>query len=57
MIVELKWDSSAEGAVSQIKDRKYVEALGEYQGNLLLIGINYDVDTKKHQCRIEQIQK
>jgi len=54
ILVELKWDSSAEGAIAQIKGRKYAEGLGEYQGNMLLVGINYDKKTKEHQCRIEK---
>ena len=40
MIVELKYNRSAEGAIAQIKEKKYVESLKEYQGNLLLVGIN-----------------
>ena len=55
MIVELKWDKSAEGAIAQIKEKKYAGALKEYQGNLLLVGINYDRDTKKHSCIIEKM--
>lgn len=55
MVVELKWDKSAEGAIEQIKERKYVQALEEYKGNILLIGINYDKESKKHQCIIEEI--
>ena len=42
--VALKWDKSAEGAIGQIKDKGYVDALKEYKGNLLLVGINYDID-------------
>lgn len=53
-IVELKWDKSVAGAIAQIKDKKYVEALEEYKGNLLLVGINYDKKTKDHECRIEK---
>lgn len=54
MIVELKYDKSAQGAIEQIKDKKYVESLKNYHGNLLLVGINYDVKTKKHSCVIEK---
>lgn len=54
MIVELKYNVSAEGAIAQIKEKKYVESLKEYQGNLLLVGINYDRDSKKHTCVIEK---
>ena len=54
MIIELKWDKSAKGAISQIKEKRYVEALKDYQGKLLLVGINYDKATKKHTCMIEE---
>ena len=38
----------------QIKEKKYVEILREYHGNLLLVGINYDKESKKHTCVIEK---
>ncbi len=38
-------------------DMKYAEALKEYTGNLLLVGINYDRSTKKHFCVIEEWKK
>ena len=57
IIVELKWDKSARGALEQVKDREYVETLKEYKGNLLLVGINYDKKTKTHTCVIEKFEK
>ena len=39
VIVELKWDKAAEGAIAQIKEKQYVNALKEYRGNLLLKGL------------------
>lgn len=57
MIVELKYNRSAEGAVSQIKEKQYPEALEGYSGAVLLVGINYDKKSKKHQCKIEKILK
>ncbi len=57
IIVELKYDKSAEGAIAQIKEKRYVESLKEYQGNMLLVGINYDKMTKKHTCVIERYVK
>ena len=57
VIMELKLDKSAKGAISQIKEKQYVDALKEYQGNLLLVGINYEKDTKTHTCVIEQAYK
>ena len=56
MIIELKYDKSAKGAIQQIKDKKYVSALKEYHGNLLLVGINYDRKTKKHCSEIEKFE-
>ena len=55
VIIELKWDKSASGAIAQIKEKKYIDALSEYQGNLLLAGINYDKKIKKHTCLIEKV--
>ena len=55
LILELKWDKTAEGAIRQIKNKGYVSALKEYKGNILLVGINYEKKSKKHQCRIEKI--
>ena len=57
LVVELKWDKTAEGALAQIKDKEYCRSLEEYQGNLLLVGINYDVKTKEHSCVIEEFVK
>lgn len=56
LLVELKWNQSAETAIAQIKERKYPSALESYTGKILLVGINYDVKTKEHQCRIEEYQ-
>ena len=57
VFLELKWDKNAKGAISQIKEKDYVDALKDYHGNLLLAGINYDKKTKKHSCTIEKMEK
>ena len=57
LIVELKWDQTAKGAIDQIKKKQYFECLEEYQGNLLLVGINYEKKTREHECVIEEFQK
>ena len=57
VIIELKWDKAASGAIAQIKDKNYVEALKEYKGNLLIAGINYDKKSKQHTCVIEKVSK
>ena len=56
-IIELKWDKSASGALDQIRDKQYGNALKDYHGNLLLVGINYNRVTKKHECVIEAMKK
>ena len=57
IVIELKWDKSAVGAIEQIREKQYGNALKDYQGNLLLAGINYNKKTKKHECVIETMQK
>lgn len=57
MVVELKWDQSAETAIKQIKDKNYVQALERYTGEILLVGVNYDKERKAHQCVIEKFYK
>lgn len=57
MVVELKYNKSAEEAITQIKEKQYSKVLEGYKGKILLVGINYDVNTKKHQCRIVQLEK
>lgn len=56
-VSELKWDKSADGAIAQIKRKEYCKSLEEFQGNILLVGINYDKSTKKHDCVIEEFVK
>lgn len=57
LIVELKWNKSAEGAISQIKKKRYVQAIENYGGDILLVGINYDKKSRKHECVIEKYVK
>jgi len=58
IVVELKFDKSAEGAIEQIKERNYKNAvsnLSEYRGEIICVGINYDKSTKQHTCAIETV--
>ena len=57
MIVELKYDNSAESAIEQIKEKQYMDCLKDYSGEVLLVGINYDKESKKHSCKIERAKK
>ena len=57
MIVELKWDKDAEGAIKQIKDRNYPKILTNYGSRIVLVGVHYDEDTKTHTCVIEEYKR
>ena len=57
MVVELKYDRSARSAISQIKEKQYLQALEGYSGEIVLVGVNYDKDSKVHSCVIEKIRK
>lgn len=57
IVVELKWDKSAQTALDQIKEKQYPDSIKDYYGSVVLVGINYDKDTKEHQCKIEFIDK
>ena len=41
----------------QIKEKQYAGALEDYMDNLLLVGIAYDRESKKHECMIEKYVK
>lgn len=55
LVVELKWNQKVQTAIQQIKDRKYPSSISDYTGDILLVGINYDKKSKKHQCIIEKV--
>ncbi|MCI9143873.1 MAG: AAA family ATPase [Lachnospiraceae bacterium] len=57
LVVELKWNKSAEGALKQIKERQYADWIQNYTGEILLVGINYDAGSKVHECIIETYEK
>ena len=57
MVVELKYNKSADTAIKQIKEKRYQGALSGYRDKILLVGINYDSegkDKKHHTCVIEE---
>ena len=56
IVVELKWDKSADAAIAQIKKRQYPESLRSFSGEILLVGIDYDKKTKEHTCVIERFE-
>ena len=61
LLIELKYDKSAEGAIAQIRRQNYPDRLVHYKGNILMVGINYNKNTsntsiayKHHSCVIEK---
>ena len=54
LVVELKRNRDADAAIDQIKRKQYPAKLDQYEGNLLLVGVNYDKEMKTHSCRIER---
>lgn len=63
IILELKVDHTAEEAVRQIKDRRYMLKFQgrpgdkvQYTGRILAVGIACSKEEKKHSCRIEVLR-
>ena len=57
MVVELKYNKSADAAIRQIKEKRYQGALSDYGDRILLVGVNYDAEgegKKHHTCVIEE---
>jgi len=57
IILELKVNDTCEHAIAQIKKKDYLEKAGQYAEEILLVGISYDKTAKKHQCKIEKVNK
>lgn len=61
LVIEMKWEKSAQGAIAQIKKKHYPNAIKDFGGEILLVGINYEKDApageRKHTCVIEKYVK
>lgn len=57
IVIELKYNHSAESGLAQIKRKQYADSLRDYVGDVVLVGISYDEKTKKHSCVIEKMGK
>ena len=55
LVVELKFNHTADTAIDQIKRKEYPAKIAEYTGCILLVGISYDKETKQHECKIERL--
>ncbi len=56
LVIELKHEKTAAGAIEQIKNRNYTDKVAEYTGEILLVGISYG-EEKGHTCKIEKFIK
>ena len=54
LLMELKYNDEVDSAIKQIKEKRYTGRLTHYMDNLLMVGINYDKQTKTHSCVIEK---
>ena len=54
LVIELKFNHTAETVIDQIKCKEYPAKIAEYSGDILLVGINYDREQKRHACKIER---
>ena len=61
LVVELKYNKTADTALEQIRRQEYPDRLMHYKGNMLLVAIDYDRDVmntdaefKHHKCRIDE---
>ena len=57
MIVELKRNQSTGVALQQIENKQYFDVMDKYQGDLLLVAVNYDEKTNEHTCEIKRFVK
>ena len=55
ILIEFKYDGSAEEAIAQIKTQEYFKRYAGQYRNIIIVGINYSTKTQDHQCLIEKL--
>lgn len=55
VVLELKYNQSADTAIKQIHEKRYAGVLKDFAGEIVLVGINYDAKSKRHECKIKKI--
>lgn len=62
IILELKVDRTPDEAIQQIIDKKYamrfagkIGEQSQYMGRILAVGISYDKNSKKHSCKVVEL--
>ncbi|MBO7599078.1 MAG: AAA family ATPase [Bacteroidales bacterium] len=56
IVVELKYDKSADSAIDQIHRKEYPASLKGFSKQIILCGINYNKSTSKHEVEMEVIE-
>ena len=56
IVVELKYDKTADSAIDQIKRKEYPKSLKGFSKQIILVGINYNKSTSKHEVEMEVIE-
>ena len=51
LVIELKYNKNTNSGIDQILRRNYPAKVSEYADRLLLVAINYEKDTKKHEVQ------
>ena len=55
IVLELKYGDSAGHALEQIREKEYTKGLPQYVNEAILVGVNYDKKSKRHECVIEKV--
>ena len=53
IVVELKYDKTADSAIDQIRRKNYPKSLKGFSKRIILCGINYNKATSKHEVEME----
>ncbi len=56
IVIELKYDKSADTAIAQIKRKDYPKSLKGFSKQIVLCGINYNKATSKHEVEMEVVE-
>ncbi len=56
IVVELKYDKSAQGAIEQIRRKNYPASLKGFSKRIILLGVNYNKAEAKHEVELEVIE-
>ena len=56
IVVELKYDKTADSAIDQIRRKEYPASLKGFSKQIILCGINYNKSTSKHEVEMEVIE-